>query len=163
MVEPHLDIGDTVQLYRPQNRLNREMKFDFGTTVTVLRCEDLVVKVKFENGAEKWVHRNHCRLVTRRPDHLRLDLGPVFDKTDSIGKKQSGGGDTPGQVKTSVTLDMSSKSTPQSPAIESGDDICVTNNSNQQRPQRQRRQPQRYGTYAAALCHNVKLGTDFCP
>ena len=154
-VEPHLENGDTVQLYRPQNRLNRESKFDFGTTVTVLRCEDLVVKVKFENGVEKWVHRNHCRLVTRRPDHLRLDLGPICDKTDSIGNEQSGGGDTPSQAETCVTPVKSSKSTKTSPAIDSGDDTSVTNNISQLRPKRQRRQPQRYGTYASALRHPV--------
>ena len=99
--------------------------------------------------------RNHCRLVTRRPDQLRLDLGPIRDKTDSIGNEQSGGGDTPSQSEACVTPVKSSKPTKTSPAIDTGDDTSVTNNTNQLRPKRQRRQPQRYGTYASALRHPV--------
>ena len=150
LYEKPFECGDIVQLFRPQNRLNKEQNFKWGTTVKILKCEDLLAKVEFENKKQIWVHRNQCRLVEPRPDHLKLDISTI--ETDLTEKNQSGGGeDVLCQDKVSVSKPYESNNQPESPAIVQQQDSSASNNS--RRPQRARKKPDRLGftSYAAAV------------
>ena len=102
---------------------------------------------------KKFLLYSKNRLVKNQ--YIRLATVPFLMKTGSIGKEQSGGGGALCQNVESLVLQNggSSNSNQISPSIAAGDEQSVTMADNSSRPVRERKKPQWYGTYAAALCN----------
>ena len=89
-IEKLLQKNDRVQIFRPQNRQNQEKLMAWGTSGTVLSCNDLTAKVHFDHSDKiDWVSRAHLKLLPPRPAHLQVDS---LEETVLPLPEQSGGG-----------------------------------------------------------------------
>ena len=98
-IERILQPGDRVQVYRPQNRENKEKLFAWGSAGKVLSCNDLVAKIEFlDSGKTDYVSRAHLKFVAPRPPHL-VELDELEYPALATRDQSGGGGSLPGSNK----------------------------------------------------------------
>ena len=66
-----LNPGDKVLLYRPMSAEAKRNKLPWLEGYTVLKSNNMVVKIRNNDNITCWVHRTQLRYVPDRPDHLQ--------------------------------------------------------------------------------------------
>ena len=73
-----LNPGDKVLLYRPVSAEAKRTKLPWLEGYTVVKSNNMVVKIRSDNNDTCWVHRTHLRYTPDRPDYLRPPGPPMM-------------------------------------------------------------------------------------
>ena len=71
-----LEPGDQILIYRPQSSEAKRTKMDWIGPATIVATNDMVIKVRENDGNTSWVHRSHIRKLISRKENLLSNLPP---------------------------------------------------------------------------------------
>ena len=66
-----LNPGDKVLLYRPMSAEAKRNKLPWLEGYTVVKSNNMVIKIRNDDNVTSWVHRTQLRYVPDRPEHLQ--------------------------------------------------------------------------------------------